>query len=64
MSLMSKAIAPTAIEIEEGIFVEKNHGNYVISTMRDGQRISKTFVFYTLDEAVALFQQWIEEGLY
>ena len=61
---MSKAIAPTAIEIEEGIFVEKNHGNYVISTMRDGQRISKTFVFYTLDEAVALFQQWIEEGLY
>ena len=61
---MSKAIAPTAIEIEEGIFVEKNHGNYVISTMRDGQRVSKTFVFYTLDEAVALFQQWIEEGLY
>ena len=61
---MSKAIAPTAIEIEEGIFVEKNHGNYIISTMRDGQRISKTFVFYTLDEAVALFQQWIEEGLY
>ena len=61
---MSKAIAPTAIEIEEGIFVEKNHGNYVISTMRDGQRISKTFMFYTLDEAVALFQQWIEEGLY
>ena len=61
---MSKAIAPTAIEIEEGIFVEKNHGNYVISTMRDGQRISKTFVFYTLDEAIALFQQWIEEGLY
>jgi len=61
---MSKTIAPTAIEIEEGIFVEKNHGNYVISTMRDGQRISKTFVFYTLDEAIALFQQWIEEGLY
>tara|TARA_B110000967_G_C18293587_1_gene274959 strand:+ start:312 stop:497 length:186 start_codon:yes stop_codon:yes gene_type:complete len=61
---MSKAIAPTAIEIEEGIFVEKNHGNYIISTMRDGQRISKTFVFYTLDEAIALFQQWIEEGLY
>ncbi len=53
------------IELEDGIFVEKNiHGNYVISTMRDGQRISKTFVFYTLDEAVALFQQWIEEGLY
>ena len=61
---MSNAIAPTAIEIEEGIFVEKNHGNYIISTMRDGQRISKTFVFYTLDEAIALFQQWIEEGLY
>ena len=60
---MSKAIAPTAIEIEEGIFVEKNHGNYIISTMRDGQRISKTFVFYTLDEAVALFQQDIEEGV-
>ena len=61
---MSKTISPTAIEIEEGIFVEKNHGNYIISTMRDGQRISKTFVFYTLDEAIALFQQWIEEGLY
>ena len=61
---MFKTISPTAIEIEEGIFVEKNHGNYIISTMRDGQRISKTFVFYTLDEAVALFQQWIEEGLY
>ncbi len=60
MSLMSKAI-----EIEDGIYMEKNiHGNYVISTMRDGQRISKTFMFYTLDEAVALFQQWIEEGLY
>ena len=61
---MFETIAPTAIEIEEGIFVEKNHGNYIISTMRDGQRISKTFVFYTLDEAIALFQQWIEEGLY
>ena len=54
-----------AIEIEDGIYMEKNiHGNYVISTMRDGQRVSKTFMFYTLDEAVALFQQWIEEGLY
>ena len=60
---MFKTISPTAIEIEEGIFVEKNHGNYIISTMRDGQRISKTFVFYTLDEAVALFQQDIEEGV-
>ena len=59
MSLMSKAI-----EIEDGIYMEKNiHGNYVISTMRDGQRISKTFMFYTLDEAVALFQQDIEEGV-
>ena len=63
MSLMSKAIAPTAIEIEEGIFVEKNHANYTISTMRDGYRVSKTFVFYTLDEAVALFQQDIEKGV-
>jgi hypothetical protein len=60
---MSKAIAPTAIEIEEGIFVEKNHANYTISAMRDGYRVSKTFVFYTLDEAVALFQQDIEEGV-
>ena len=60
---MSKAIAPTAIEIEEGIFVEKNHANYTISTMRDGYRVSKTFVFYTLDEAVALFQQDIEKGV-
>ena len=60
MSLMSKTL-----EIEDGIFVEKNlHGNYVISTMRDGQRVSKTFMFYTLDEAVFLFQQWIEEGIY
>ena len=60
---MSKAIAPTAIEVEEGIFVEKNHANYTISTMRDGYRVSKTFVFYTLDEAVALFQQDIEKGV-
>ena len=60
MSLMSKTL-----EIEDGIFVEKNiHGNYIISTMRDGQRVSKTFMFYTLDEAVFLFQQWIEEGIY
>ena len=63
MSLMSKAIAPTAIEVEEGIFVEKNHANYTISTMRDGYRVSKTFVFYTLAEAVALFQQDIEKGV-
>ena len=60
---MSKTIAPTAIEVEEGIFVEKNHANYTISTMRDGYRVSKTFVFYTLDEAVALFQQDIEKGV-
>ena len=60
---MSKAIAPTAIEVEEGIFVEKNHANYTISSMRDGYRVSKTFVFYTLDEAVALFQQDIEKGV-
>ena len=53
------------VEIEDGIFVEKNvHGNYVISTMRDGQRVSKTFVFYTLDESVALFKQHIAEGAY
>ena len=52
------------IELEDNVFVEKNiHGNYVISTMRDGQRVSKTFMFYTLDEAVALFQQDIEEGV-
>ncbi len=63
MSLMSKTIAPTAIEIEEGIFVEKNHANYTISTIRDGYRVSKTFVFYTLDEAVALFQKDIEKGV-
>ena len=56
-------ISPTAIEIEEGVFVEKNHANYTISAMRDGYRVSKTFVFYTLDEAVALFQQDIEEGI-
>ena len=61
---MSKAIAPTAIEIEEGIFVEKNHANYTLSTMKDGYRVSKTFVFYTLDEAVVLFKQHIEEGAY
>jgi len=61
---MSKTIAPTAIEIEEGIFVEKNHANYTISTMRDGYRVSKTFVFYTLDESVALFKQHIAEGAY
>ena len=60
---MSKTIAPTAIEIEEGIFVEKNHANYTISTMRDGYRVSKTFVLYTLDEAVALFQKDIEKGV-
>ena len=60
---MSKTIAPTAIEVEEGIFVEKNHANYTISTMRDGYRVSETFVFYTLDEAVALFQQDIEKGV-
>ena len=53
-----------AIEIEDGIYMEKNiHGNYVISTMRDGYRVSKTFMFYTLDEAVALFQKDIEEGV-
>jgi hypothetical protein len=53
------------LEIEDGIFVEKNlHGHYVISTMIDGQRVSKTFIFYTLDQAVSLFQQWIEEGIY
>ena len=52
------------LEIEDNVFVEKNlHGNYVISTMRDGQRVSKTFKFYTLDQAVALFQQDIEEGI-
>ena len=60
MSLMSKTV-----ELEDNVFVEKNiHGHYVISTMIDGQRVSKTFIFYTLDQAVALFQQWIEEGIY
>jgi hypothetical protein len=58
-----KDIEHTAIEIEEGIFVEKNHANYTISSMRDGYRVSKTFVFYTIDEAIALFQQDIEKGV-
>ena len=50
------------------VFVDKKlHGNWIISTIIHGERFSKTFMFYALDEAIFSFQISLEgskEGIY
>ena len=53
------------VEVEDGLWAgSTQNGAIVISTMLvDYGRVEKTFFFYTLDEAVVLFQQDIEKGV-
>ena len=50
------------------VFVDKNiYGNWIISTIVHGERFSKTFMLYRLDEAIYSFQLSLEgskEGIY
>ena len=54
------------VEVEDGLWAGSTpNGAIVISTMLvDYGRVEKTFFFYTLDEAIALFKEFIAEGAY
>ena len=51
--------------LEEDLTISRNsQGNIVISTMLPEQMVTKTFIFYTEDEAIENFITWISDGLY
>ena len=54
------------VEVEDGLWAgSTQNGAIVISTMLvDYGRVEKTFFFYTLDESVSLFKEFITEGKY
>jgi hypothetical protein len=54
------------VEVEDGLWAgSTQNGAIVISTMlTDFGRVEKSFFFYTLDESVSLFKEFITEGKY
>ena len=54
------------VEVEDGLWAgSTQNGAIVISTMLpDFGRVEKSFFFYTLDESVSLFKEFITEGKY
>ena len=81
MMLKTVAEGLNPYEITKEVFVTKDHnglydtvfvdkkliGNWIISTIIHGERFSKTFFFYSLDEAIFHFQISLEgskEGIY
>jgi len=51
--------------LEEDLTISRNsQGNIVISTMLPEQMVSKTFIFYTEEEAIENFISYISDGLY
>ena len=51
--------------LEEDLMISRNvHGSIVISAMLPDQLVTKTFIFYTEDEAIENFITWISDGIY
>ena len=51
--------------LEEDLTVSRNsQGNIVISTMLPEQMVSKTFIFYTEEEAIENFISYVSDGIY
>ena len=62
MSLLPESI----VEVEDGLWAGSTpNGAIVVSTMlTDFGRVEKSFFFYTLDESVSLFKEFITEKEY
>ena len=62
MSLLPESI----VEVEDGLWAGSTpNGAIVVSTMlTDFGRVEKTFFFYTLDESISLFKEFITEKEY
>lgn len=51
--------------LEEDLMISRNsQGSIVISAMLPDQLVTKTFIFYTEDEAIENFITWISDGIY
>ena len=50
--------------LEEDLIVSRNPNGIVISAMLPDQLVTKTFIFYTEEEAIENFITWISDGLY
>ena len=51
--------------LEEDLSISRNsQGSIVISAMLPEQIISKTFIFYSEEEAIENFITWVSDGLY
>ena len=62
MSLLPESI----VEVEDGLWAGSTpNGAIVVSTMlTDFGRVEKSFFFYTLDESISLFKEFITEKEY
>ena len=62
MSLLPESI----VEVEDGLWAgSTQNGAIVVSTMlTDFGRVEKSFFFYTLDESISLFKEFITEKEY
>ena len=54
------------VEVEDGLWAgSTQNGAIVVSTMlTDFGRVEKSFFFYTLDESISLFKEFITEKEY
>ena len=50
--------------LEEDLIVSRNPNGIVISAMLPDQLVTKTFIFYTEEEAIENFISWISDGIY
>ena len=51
--------------LEEDLSISRNReGSIVISAMLPEQIVSKTFIFYSEEEAIENFISWISDGIY
>ena len=62
MSLLPESI----VEVEDGLWAgSTQNGAIVVSTMlTDFGRVEKSFFFYTLDESISLFKEFITKKEY
>ena len=62
MSLLPESI----VEVEDGLWAGSTpNGAIVVSTMlTDFGRVEKSFFFYTLDESISLFKEFITKKEY
>ena len=61
--LVSKVSTPYAL-LEEDLTVSRKPNGIVVSAMLPDRLVTKTFIFYTEDEAIETFITLVSDGLY